>query len=86
MDDYKNKWISVKDKLPNDIKEICPYDFVLVYAEECDKGGFPSMHGIAQEFEGKWEIIGNEGGCMDVGAFEFKSEYVTHWKILDRPK
>lgn len=86
MSEFEGKWICVEDKLPSDLDELCPQDFVLVYAEEgWDGVSYPSMHGIAKFINNKWDIIGDAGGHSCVGAFEFKSEYVTHWKILDYP-
>lgn len=77
------KWISVKDKLPKEISDICEYDWVFVVGKN-EKGLI--LIGVAQMCNGKWNIIGNEGAFSDVGTSEFKSEHITHFMRCEYPK
>jgi hypothetical protein len=70
------KWISVKDKLPKDIEEICQYDYVFIFGKSVN--GL-NIIGTGQFFDGKWQIIGESGGYSCQDPEDFKSENVTHW-------
>lgn len=75
------KWISVKDKLPENCPDICEYDYVLVMSDMHD---FPSyLVGIAQRREGKWEFMCcNEGVHSCTGSYEFDPNDITHWMTI----
>ncbi len=71
------KWISVKDKLPKDIENMCEYDWVFVFGENED--GLKII-GIGFMRYGNWNILGNLGAySCHSDQEEFKPEFVTHW-------
>ncbi len=77
------KWISVKDKFPDDLeKEIpekfCSCDGVLVMAEISSTGPSPLI-GIAIREDSEWIILGDQGTHMDTGFYKLVSEDITHW-------
>lgn len=79
------KWISIKDKLPDDFNSCCSHDFVLVFSSSQE--GPSGMYGIAQWYEDGWEIIGESGGFSCVGEFKLTSDMITHWMPLpEKPK
>lgn len=78
------KWISVKNKLPCNIEDMCKHDYVFVLGEG-DLG--EGMISIAQFRDGKWDFMNNEGiaaySCVGIGTLT--SENISHWCRLTYP-
>lgn len=78
------KWIKIDDKSPEEIENLCDYDYVLVLGKQY-KNSYPLI-ALAQMVNGKWSILGDIGAYGDVGEVEFKSEYVTYWARVEYPE
>jgi Protein of unknown function (DUF551) len=86
------KWISVKDKLPNEEDLCCKHDAVLV------AGYYPNssqaLYSIASYYDDHWQFIGeyttedgecgvSAQGCGMTNTYPFLQKYITHWAIID---
>ncbi len=77
-----NKWYSVKDVLPEDIQNCCPYEWVLVYGERHNM----ELFGIANRKDKEWDINNNEGAHSDTGFYTLTPKDITHWQYFTYPE
>ena len=73
------KWISVEDKLPKDILELDPCDWVLIIDENRVKN-------FGRCIETEWRIDSEFGYFSDCGKWPFDESKITHWMPLDLPE
>lgn len=78
--DFKDAWISVKDKLPE------MYEYVLVFAQMPGTNE-PCPISIARYDSKKWEFFNDDSNnacaCGDL-TWNIESEEITHWMPLPR--
>jgi len=72
------KWISIKDKLPKDIVELDPYDWVLIIDEN-------RVMNFGQCYETEWRIDQDLGYFSDCGTWPFNKDAITHWMPISLP-
>jgi hypothetical protein len=77
----KMNWISVKDKLPENIEDMCEHDYVLFLSTAMKNHGSPgNIYSIAQRREGKWDFpFGNRGVFSCEDEWDIESDDITHW-------
>lgn len=80
-------WISVKDKLPEDVLE-CSHEYVLVHSTD----GEGHLFNIAHRYPNKegvltWQFDYDQNvGYWDCGpCWEMTPEKITHWMPLPQP-